>query len=122
MAACYHGIGNLHREAGADALAVPFYRQALQIREKLSRDNPGHLPFLGDVCGTGHRLGESLERLGQSAEALAAYQRALTQQSELVASAGQNEMHQRRLRELREAVARLSPRPAPSDSASARGR
>jgi tetratricopeptide (TPR) repeat protein len=122
LAACYHSIANLHRDAGADALAVPFYRQALQIREKLSHDNPGHLPFLRDASGTGHRLGECLERLGQTEEALAVYQRALAQQGEFVARAKKDDKYPQRLRELRDAVARLSLRAVPSASASARGR
>jgi tetratricopeptide (TPR) repeat protein len=76
LAVSYHCLGRASFDARQYQQAAGYYRQAIGIREKMIRANPGNITHRSDIGGTWYRLGRALEQLQRREEALAAYQQA----------------------------------------------
>ncbi|CAF1304876.1 unnamed protein product, partial [Rotaria magnacalcarata] len=66
----YHQLGHINNQQGNYSAAVSFHGKAIQLRENnLSRNNPL-------MALTYNKLGEVLESMGESSQALYCYERA----------------------------------------------
>jgi tetratricopeptide (TPR) repeat protein len=100
----YHFLGDLHRRAGQLSTAIGYYQQALPIREKRWQKfpYPGRRLSLVQTC---YHLGQVLQQVGRSEEALAAYRGAIDPQRTALQEGTAEE--RRRLSDLYRDVARV---------------
>jgi tetratricopeptide (TPR) repeat protein len=84
LAGSHYNIGLLLSETGELNEALAAYQRALEIRERLVRDNPTVTEYQWGLADSHYSIGNLLCKTGEPNEALASYQRALEIQERLV--------------------------------------
>ena len=77
LSTCCHVLGRLHTDSGGLLESLEPYRRAIALREELCRLEPKSQRWQSDCAGSWYRLGEAMEILGRTSEAIDAYQKSL---------------------------------------------
>ncbi|MGH9934643.1 MAG: protein kinase domain-containing protein, partial [Blastocatellia bacterium] len=96
LAVCHDKVGNIlvaSNSPGDPAGALESYRQAFAIREKLSLADPSNVEASRDLATSHVKIGETLVKLGRTAEALQPYRAALKIDEALSAPDPNNAQH-----------------------------
>ena len=77
LAASYTDLGLLEREVGRPAATESAFRKALEIREKVSRDNPNSSKYKNDLAASYVDFGILQYNMGRMAEAETSFRKAI---------------------------------------------
>jgi tetratricopeptide (TPR) repeat protein/tRNA A-37 threonylcarbamoyl transferase component Bud32 len=89
--------GDVLFDKGAPSEAGKLYREALEITQKLTNQNPGDPNFRADLAAVYQQIGNVLESQGNVEEALKNYEESRSLREKLVEQSPQNSDWQRRL-------------------------